>query len=124
MKYKHAVDKEDQKLYGVYRHKADELKKEAENLKNKHLQELTALIPKEQQPAWAAAQLQQYVNDRLLPVAVDLDKEQRLKVKEICSRRGDAFFRINNEYELGVFKQETFDEIVEKVLKAGQRKRV
>ena len=124
MKYKHTNVEADKPLYGLYKGKVAETKKELERYKNAMNMALVASVPDDHRAGFGAGWVQKYVYDRLAPVAATLTTAQHKQIRAICQAAGPAYGRINNTPERSIESVEVYSTVYEKVLDSEQKKRV
>ncbi len=124
MKYKHTKIEADKRLYGLYKGKAAETKKELLRYKNAMNMVLIALVPDEYKAAFGAGWVRKYVYDRLAPVTATITSAQRKQIRDISQAAGPAYGRITNTPERSIESVEVYGVVYEKVLDGEQKKRV
>jgi len=124
MKYKHTTVEADKPLYGEYKGKVAQTKKELEKYKRDRIYELIGMVPREFRDKFGAAWVRKYVLDRLAPVAVTLTAEQRRKIRDLCRKEGQVYGNINNTPERSIEDVETYKVVYEQVLDPEQKRRV
>ena len=124
MKYKHTEVEADKPLYGEYKGKVAQTRKELEKYKRDSIYELVGMIPREYKAPFGAAWVGKYVFDRLAPIASTLTAEQRKKIRELCKKEGEVYGNINNTPERSIEDVETYKVIYEQVLDVDQKRRV
>ncbi len=124
MKFKHTTIEAEKPLYGEYKGKAAEKKKELEKYKREKIDELISMIPTEAKAGFGAARLGKYIFDRLAPIASTLTAEQRQKIRDLCASRGEAYARINNTPERSVEDVEAYKVVYQQILDPDQKRRV
>ena len=124
MKYKHTTNESEKPLYGEYRSKVAEARKELAKFKLESNAELIAAIPQANKAEFGAAWLVRYVMDRLAPIAGTLTQEQRKRIREVCAPHGAAYAAITNTPERSIKETDVYREAYAKVLDAEQKRRV
>ena len=124
MKYKHTTVESEKPLYGEYRNKVAEAKKECAQFKFVSNAELVAAIPQANRADFGMAWLARYVMDRLVPIAGTLTQEQRRRIREICTPHGAVYAAITNTPERSIKEVEVYREAYAKVLDTEQKRRV
>jgi lysophospholipase L1-like esterase len=123
MRFKHTPDEDEKALYGEYKGKVAETRKEMARYKMDAVYGLIALIPQEHRGKFGAAWLGKYVFDRLAPISATLTPEQRKAIRALCEREGPAHGKINNTPERSIHEVETYKAVYETVLDPEQKKR-
>ena len=124
MKYKHTTNESEKPLYGEYRSKVAEARKELAKFKLESNAELIAAIPQTNKAEFGAAWLVRYVMDRLAPIAGTLTQEQRKRIREVCFPHGAPYAAITNTPERSIKETDVYREAYAKVLDAEQKRRV
>ena len=124
MKYKQTPVDADKPLYGEYKGKVAQAKKELDKYKRDRACELIAMVPQEYKAKFGAAWVNKYVLDRLAPIAVTLTPEQRSKIRELCRKEGQVYGNITNTPERSIEDVETYKAVYQAVLTDEQTKRV
>lgn len=124
MKYKHTQVEAEKPLYGEYKQRVAETKRELEKFRNHANLALLARVPDEYKAGFGAGWVQRYVADRLAPIASTITASQWKKIRDICREAGPAYGKINNTPERSIASVETYKRVYEQVLDGEQRKRV
>ena len=108
-------------LYGEYRKKIAEAKKELVKYRNDTNMALVAMIPAEYKGGFAAAGVHKYRFGRLCRLLRPSHPAQRKQIRNICRQAGPAYGAINNTPERSIETVETYKVVYERCLTPTRR---